>query len=780
MNALREAIADLSGRPDTPQVRTALAEARFRLAVDPGTTPAEAIELLDAAAQADPFQPKVFLHLGRLLHRDGRYFAALREYRRAAELVPDSRRVQLLIAQAQLELGKAEQKQGRAVLTATNAWLLALKDQLSQPKPSRAQVTACLDLGAGADPAEYAQACLLVLVNGESPAKVRDLAAANRRDTPAGRMLDAVLELVEARDPATFVTTAVRHEKTLPIELVCWAHFTKFEGLNALDALQLLGSYPDDFRAQECFRELEIAVLDACARRAWAEERLHEAGLLWRETIPLDPHRVPVAINLALLAARTRSPQDYGPAWARLAELLYLHAAGAGDVQLMLDERTTLHRAISQNIRQRHVLGRETPDDEQILTWLADPEALEVWLREWDCYYLNARLGFRSPAYRLGAPTAAARDALVRHIDTELRPRGWSGINTFCDLAITSLQTHRQDDYRELEKPRADALLTEAFRHAMLLRRMLLALADDETGYRLPQGLVIARHLFALPWQAFGPQVVERGLLDPDVDLVGLFEVALIHLASRWRHPGHGKLAALDECIALLPHRLEPRAFRCWLLHHDGLLDEAYEETLAALRMPGTAAQRTDLVRLLGLIGRDAIPESLNDLHGRASLEAHVEAARVALARFPRSGALRIQLARVLTVLGGEDRTTEAKALLEEGIAKALTDGQRHDFEVGLTRTGEAAETDSARQRVLDLAKAAMDRAQEAVDEYNEARYAGMAHRSLAKMRQALEELAEALAIAEQAGLDREVAQLEKWLDHLGELEGELQHRGVW
>lgn len=767
MNALRAAIAELGSRPDSPEVRVALAEARFRLALE--TEPDEAAGLLRAAAASDPFQPKVFLHLGRLLHREGKYFAALREYRRAAALVPDSRRVQRLIAQAEQDLGRTR----KWARPAADTWLLLLLDQLSKDQPTRARITACLTAGAEhGSRAERALAAVLVLTRDDIPVNVRE------PGTPHP-LLDTVLELLDIRDPATFVSTASGHlrARRLPIELVCWAHFSKFEELSALDALQLLDEYPDDVRGLDCFQELEIAVLDACARKAYAEDRPQEAKLLWRETIALDPHRVAVAVNLALLAARTRSTEEYGPAWARLAELLYLHAAATGDVQVMLDDRVALHRAISQNSRQRHVLGRERPDDAELRSWLADPEALEVWLREWDCYYINARLGFRSPTHRLGVRAAAARDALIRQVDTELRTRNFSGITIFCDLARAAFTEayDQPDEHLELEKTRANALTSEAFSRAMLLRRMLHALAEDPHPLRL--GLLLARHLFALPWSAFQPLCVERGLIEPDVDLIGLFESDVLHLAAREDH-----LPALDECVELLPHRLAPRVFRCRALQQAGRLDEAYAETLTALRMPvpeEDVPRRKGLVVLLGVIGREAIPESLRDFHDRASLETHVEAARVALARFPQSGTLRLHLAKVLALLGGADRMAEAERLLAEGVATALTDEQRAEFEQGLTWTGEAAETDTARRKVIDLFDAARDRAHDAVDEYNEARYAGMAYRSLDKVRQALDEVSQAISIAEQAGLDREAAELEKLLDQLGELEGELQRRGV-
>ncbi|KOV86715.1 hypothetical protein [Nocardia sp. NRRL S-836] len=765
MNALRAAIAELSARPDDAEVRVALAEARFRLALRTG--PDEAVDLLRAAAAADPFQPKVFLHLGRLLHRQGRYFAALREYRRAAELVPDSRRVNRLVAVAEQELGQTR----RWTAPTPDTWLLTLLDQLAGKTRKHDRVAACLRVAAEhATGAEYAVAAVLVLATTD-----HDVEPCG----PAHPVLDAVRELLAADDPEAFVSTATGHlrTRTLPIELVCCLHFTRYQDLPALDALQLLDRYPDDVKALECFTELEIAVLDAGARKAWTEQRLDEAKLLWRETIPLDPHRVPVAVNLALLAAHTRSAEEYGPAWARLAELLYLHAAAAGDVQVALEERTTLHRAVSQNSSGQHVLGRERPDDAQLRARLQDTEALEVWLREWDCYYLNARLGFRSPTYRLGVCTTAARDALIRHLDSELRPRNWAGMGTFCDLAAASFaEAHgHPDEYLELEKARADALTDELFRRAMLLRRMLQLLTED--GRPLDLGLLIARHLFALPWREFGPLCAERGLVEPGLDLVRLFEDDLVHLAAT-----ETRLAALDRLAELLPHRLAPQVFRCRVLHREGRLDQAYAATLAALRLPVAEPDvrlRANLVAVLDDIGMDAIPEPLRDPRDRTGREALVEAARSALARFPRCDPLRGRLARWLTVLGGADRIAEAERLLAEGVATAVTDEQRQAFERGLARTGEAAEVDTARREVIALFTAARDQAAAAVDEYNQARHSGMARESLRKVRQAQDDVAQALTTAERAGLEREAARLERYLDLLGEIEGELQTREV-
>jgi tetratricopeptide (TPR) repeat protein len=858
---LRAAIADLSRHDDQPSARLAIAEAQFRLAIDPGTAPAEAIGLLRTAAMYDPFQPKLFLHLGRLLHKAGRHFAALLEYRRAVRLAPTSRRVHLLLALSLLELGKPEQELAQAMIKAltsgstdalaaivadldalldrhgsaraprkrpsrpssqdadaTDLWRFALVEQLSRPKPVRAQVAAYLNTGSAqtknADGfSEYATACVLMLVNGESPAKVRALAgSADSPDPqhPANRLLDAAITLAEIQDPSAFVSTAVEYLATraLPVEFVCWTHFTKYGAdgsLPVVDALRLLNGYPDDIRGLECFQELELAVLDGYARKAWAEERFTEARLLWRETIALDPYRVPVAINLALLAARTKSIEEYGPAWARLAELLYLHAAGAGDVQLMLEDRKTLHRALSQNSQQKYCMltsSHTTARDEEIGAWLADTDALEAWLQEWDRYYLNARLGFRSPTHLLGVPQevtrealAAARDRFVEHVDTAFRTLNWAGINVFCDLAVASAndayqqRSRGRDEYYELEKAQADVLTDEISRRGVLLRRMLHALAEDKTECRLELGYTIARHQFSLPWHVLQPLFVERNLIDPETDLVRIAEASLIYLAAQWKHPTptndlewSRRLEALDKCIELLPHRLPLRVFRCRLLYDSGNPDDAYAEALEVLKLPvleDDIDSRDALVELLGLIGYTAIPETLRAPSDMAGLEETAVAAREALERFPHSGTLRMHLATVLASLGGDERIAEANGLLQEGAESALTDEQRARFEATLTWTGEAADRDVARRQIRQLVIPAMDRASKAVEKFNLIRNSETARQSLDIVRKALDDVATALTIAEQAGLPNEVTRLENHLDQLGELEGELQHRRV-
>lgn len=876
---LRDAIADLSRMGREPRVRLALAEAEFRLAIAPGTEPAEAVELLRAAITHDPFQPKLYLHLGRLLHQSGKHLAALSEYRQAVQLAPSSRRAHLLLALALLELDKPEQDLGQTMIKAlasgsgedlraavtdldalfdqrrpggttkaasakkrprralsgdadgkpdaaksTDIWRVALVEQLSRPKPLRAQVAAHLGTGSaqaknGGGVAEYAIACVLMLINGDSPGDVHKLARstiAPHLDDPAVRLLDAAIGLVETDDPAEFVTTVTEHleNRVLPPELVCWLHFVKYGPNSALpvaDTLRLLDAYPERVSTLDCFQELRLAVLDGHARKAWADERFDEAKLLWRETIPLDPYRVPVAVNLALLAARTKSVEEYGPSWERLVELLYLHAAGAGDVQLFLNDRKTLHLALSQHSRQRHcapATANATPSDEEIANWLADTDALEVWLREWDLYYLNARLRFRSPTHLLGVPLdapidtlAAARDAFVSHVDTALRGQNWAGIGAFCDLAAAKaneafdlaadLVERGRDLYHELEKAQADALADESLRRGLLLRSMMRVLVEYEAARHIQLGCSIARRQLSLPWDILQPICADRGLIGHDVDLVPIFEADLVSLAVHWDQPKPSsdhewsrRLVALDECVAVLPHRLELRVLRCRLLNDVGRPADAYSAALEALELPMPSDEldpahdlRSNLVDLIGAIGYTSIPEALRQPRDIACAERTLVAARDALQRFPHSGTLRVFFVDLLVQLGGEARMTEAVELLTAGIESALNHKQRVEFETQLASTRGAATTDAIRRQVKELAEPAINRVHEAVALHNENPGGEAVQATLEIVREAQKDVSDALTVAELAGLADEVALLRDTLSRLGEIEGQFQRR---
>lgn len=872
---LRDAIAELERADQTPQVRLALAEAQFRVATTPHTPAPEAVALLQAAISHDPFAPKLHLHLGRVLHRSGRHRAALAEYRRAVLLAPASRRAHYLIALALLDLEKPEQEVGQAILDALIArseanlrdavadldellverqrgnlrprsrgrarptppddgdhatvavpgvWRAGLLDQLSRVKPQRKRVDELLDTGAAevgssGELADFATSCLMLLVAGDSPGDVRRLtrsAAGARLDHPAVQLVETSTRLAEHADGDAFVEDASRclAAGQLPIELVCWLHNSRYGAqsvLPAVEALRLLDRYPPSVQDDPCFRELRLTVLDGHARRGWAAGRFVEAKLLWQEAIALDPYRIPVAMNLALLAARTAAAADYDAAWERLTELLYLHPAAAGDVQLSLTDRAHLHLALAQHSRQRHcsaAQGDALPTEEEIADWLLDRDAIAVWLREWDRYYLNARLQFRSPVHQLGvavdatpAALGAARDSYVRLVETALRGERWIGADAYCELATTTVKQAFDhvtsgagtggDPYHDVEKGRADQLLKEALQRGRLLQRMVRVLTDQGDPREVPLGRAMTRHQLAFPWAVLQSLCAEQGLIGDDVELVPMFEDDLARLAGLTLRnlPDAAaerarRLADVEACRTLLPHNIALRVVHGGLLKDCGELDDAYRVAVEAPAQPAPEEdperfrrQLSDIADLVDDIGVAALPEGLYRLVEWADVKRQAAALRQILARFPRSAAVRLRLADRLVQLRIDPGHSEAVALLSEGIALAFTDDQRAELRRELAALNTQAADDVVRRRYEKVLEAAFDRVNRSVKAYNQGPNSIAAHAARDVIRAALVELTAVQREAEQSGLAEMIERLSRSCDNLREVEAQL---GGW
>ncbi|MGC5284814.1 hypothetical protein [Micromonospora sp. DT231] len=767
---LRAALDRLRTMGDSPRVVIARAEAEFRLGVHPETNAGEGIELLRSAVRHDPFLAKGFLHLGLRLHRAGRFRAAVPEYLAALELAPASRRVHLLLAEALLELGKAEQQAGDELIAAlaareperlkaavaeiggvltggepdaeaeaagenekekkkprrrakpptdlTGVWQVWLLAQLSRAA-KRAQPVACLKAGAtriGVDgPADVALGCLMLLLSGDPPAEVRKEIAAAGVDPEAGndpalRALAAALELAEAGDPVLFVRGASEHllAGVLPVAVVCALHYQRFgpsAAVTVTDALRLLDVYPSAVRDDHWFQELRIAVLDGYATRAWTDGALGQARLLWRETVGLDPYRVPVAVNLALVAARMKAAEEYGPAWERLFELTYLLAGGVGDVQLLLDERRDLHLALTRQSWQRHCGSAPpsgTPTEDDLDAWVADGDALAVWLRHWDSYYLNARLSFRSPVHLLGTARdvdtdelAEARDALVALADTAVVGRDWAGGKAFRELVAGLAEDayaqsadpvdRARDRYYETEKPRADRLAEELLQRTLVLISLLRALGRvPVAAAREGQAAAVIRHQRSLPRRILQSIFVNRGLVQDDIELAAYVEQRVLELAGIWSRAEpsteadrNRQVARLGEIVEALPDRLALRAAHCDALLQAKRPGECYRAAVAALQQPSTDPPadvehyRTVLTALIDRIGYEDIPEEALRPGDMASAELAVQRISQSLERYPASGAPYVLLASLLLQMGGEQRQRRAARVLVDGILGA-------------------------------------------------------------------------------------------------------------
>lgn len=863
--------------------RVALAEAYFRLAILPDTETQEAVEYLQKAISQDPFHPKLFFHLGRLLHHNGDYRGAMPEYRQALRLVPDSHRIFAHLALALLELGKGEKEIGRGLLEALqqgdatklkenvtkldalietqNAkregkpdaqdkhnrpaaaaaktqgkaagkdeakqpatpcrwqglWRVALVEHLSGPKLVAKQVDKHLATGTQAVSqqgrvAEYATALLFLMLSGETPKAVSRLAetAALKTDDedPAVRLLHAAIALATIEEGAQFVEQAGREisANRLPPELACVLHYAKYgpdseSNLSAVESLRLLDSYPKAIQAGDCFRELRLAVLDGYARRAWRDEQFAQAKLLWRETIPLDPFRVSVAHNLALLAARTKAFDDYEPAWKRATELRYLHAAAAGDVEMLLEERRVMHLSFAQQSRQHYCSPNNSPDqqptEEELKAWLADRDALEVWLREWDLYYLNSHLLFRSPVHLLGVPRDAsektladARDELLHQIASSLATRHWAGIQTFRQLAeeliaqafarASETIERARDPFYEKEKSEADALAREAIDRGFLLHRMLGLLAETPSAKNLAVGCAVARRQFALPWKILQPICADRGIIERDLDLVAAFENSFINLVASAQPENKGESeakaysASLNECIEILPHRLELAVIKAQFLIKTQRHDDAYATLVAAY--PAAQAveneeQRSELSNnLVTLIDNAALlslPEHVRNPDSREAAVATIAEGRKALKRFPRACGLRVFLASMLLQLGDAGQIKEANEMLEEGLTLAFTDEQKAEIGEMLGKAQTGAKTAGAMTEIKQLLEGATQRVNQALSELQSGASPGKVKQAREVINGALRDTRKAKDLAARAGLEEAERQAADFIEKL-------------
>ncbi len=799
--------------------RVAIAEAEFRLAILPGTDSQEAIVHIQKAIALDPFHPKYFFHLGRLFHRNGDYPNAVYEFRHALKLAPASHRAYVHLALTLIELEEAKKNLGRALLDAlargaehelgqhlvdldalletkltdgkkapaakqkakdskesanqqpavpcrwNGVWRLALVEQLTRPKPLPKQIKANLERGekslsGKAGVAEYAMACLFLMLGGDPPKAVGAMLKGPKlkphEEHPTVRLANAAVYLAESATPEQFVERVMEKAETMPLEMTCSLHYLKYgpytdNPLPASEALNLLNTYPKPIQENECFRELRLAVLDGYARRAWAEERFNHARLLWREMIALDSNRIAIFHNLALLATRTKSRSDYDSMWTRAAELRYLRAAALGDVQVMLDDRITMHLSFAQQSRQRYCKpGRspeQPPQQEELATWLVDKEALEVWLREWDLYYLNSRLQFNSPVHLLGiardasAETAtSARDTLLRQIETSLRIQPWAGIKTFCALAdqrvgkafesFSDLVARTRDPHYEQEKSDADNLSTEAIDRGFLLHRMMTLLADKPAVRNIAIGCALGRHLFALPWKILQPLCVNQGKIERDCDLVKVFEsYFLAVVAGDQSDPKNEKevserLSVLDECLAILPHKIELHLQRCKALLFAKKNADVYSSALEAYALAEKIEDKEEAHKLkqycANLLDNAAfaeLQERLGQPQSPQQAEETLKQGRAVLEKFPKAGGLRAYLADLMIQLGTEKHIKQAIPFLEEGLKEALNDEQREQFQSLLQKAGVQSREAGAMDKIRKLLKGASQRVKNAIEE---------------------------------------------------------------
>jgi hypothetical protein len=592
-------------------------------------------------------------------------------------------------------------------------WRGLLYEQIARKPPTGSWVRAFLRARPALDDdeattSEVCMAAVILLVSGAEPGDVRGalpgLAEPAAAGHPAARMLAAVLTLAETDDDEFGRAAAsLAQSRIVPIEVVCALQFTRSDPdrVDALTAVRHLDRYPAAVREHACFRELRIAVLDAHARRAWSLERFDEAGILWRATMPIDPYRTEVAINLALMATRTRSPA-YAAAWERAAELPYLHAVAAADTGYLADDRLALHRALTE--QSRHQPDGRDPSGGDLLRWVADGDAVEVWLRQWDLYYVNSRLRFRSPVHLLGAAADAgpdalieARDVLLRHLDGSIGEQDWAGATLFCALARDRvMRAWRQardqpdsDPHRETEQAAADELLNEAKRRVLLLHSLSIALRKGTSARHRRLLCAIARRECLLPVARLHELCVAQKAFSGKVHLTTILELATAEFGAAWTtepaDPADTRrmLADLEAT-----RRAAPDQAGIWvpygrLLAWSDRGAEAYAgvaEAVNGKRNPATGDD-SPAVRihdyLLALVDDLVATELERELSGRdGEPDNPVAAGRRAMARRPLSVVPAVVTARALAGTGEPAKVAEAVRILSDRLRAAAAGGQ--------------------------------------------------------------------------------------------------------
>jgi tetratricopeptide (TPR) repeat protein len=848
---LLDRIVALERRERTPEVRLALAEAEFRLAVDPQAGIDESAERLRRAITHDPFSAKAHLHLGRVLHAGGHRWAALAACRDAYRLAPTTRRIPVLAGLVLLELDRREREVGVAVLAAVAGeqpagvaaamaeldgllespaekkgrkrrpsvpdgapaalWRGLLHEQVAVKTPTGSWVRAYLRAGPGLNTgdeatSEVCAAAVLLVAAGSEPGDIRGalpaLPARTAAGHPAARMLTAVLDLAEAGDGG-FAGLAARlvESRIVPAEVVCALQFGRSDPdrVDAVTAVRQLDGYPAAMRESDCFRELRIAVLDAHARRAWSLERLEEAGILWRATVPMDPYRTAVAINLALIATRTRSPA-YGAAWERAAELPYLHAAAMADTAYQCEDRLALHRALAEQSLNHS--GSSDPSDEDIGSWVADGDAVEVWLRHWDLYYVNSRLRFRSPVHVLGAAPDAgpgelteARDVLLRHLEASIGEQDWAGAALFCALArerVTRAWQQALDDpggdpHRESEQQASDDLLSQAKRRVLLLHSLSISLRGGTSARYRRLLCAITRREFLLPIGRLHELCVAQKSLSGKVHLAAILEVATAEFAAGWSGGAPADPADTRRMLADLgaAQRAAPDRAGLWvpygrLLSWSGREAEAYAgvaQAWAGLRDRAAgddgddARRRGARIRDLLIALADDIAEAELDREssGADGVQADaVAAGRKAMACRPLSVVPAAVTARALAGTGEAARVAEAVRILSDRLRTAPADSQRARLRAALR--GLRSADDAVRQ----LAAALHQKAVVAV------RQSGAAGRPDATvLREAIADLEHAVTLARARSLGRQIGPIETELSRLRGLAGDRREAGT-
>jgi len=824
------AIQALEERPMQVDTLIALGEAYFRLGTLPDAELTEAARALRQAAKYDPYSPKMPFHLGRVLWLSGDFPGAVRAFQETIKLAPQSQRAYLHLALALIEMEDAEREIGRAILDAlsrgsdvdlleqrgvldehmknrekadgkppaaqrrkkregsgektdgelrwASARLVWIVDQLSRPAPNMRAVSRVFNdlAGKNGGQTDAAIVSLLMLADADACGSVKALCAENHLlegDTPPAKMLAKALELSEVEDPAAFVEQAGKAvlAGSIPLALAGFIHYNRFgpkSELKAAEAVRLLERYPEQIQRDPFFTELRLAVLDGYAYSAYTAQRFRNAHLLWESARELDSNRVDVAHNLALVSTYLPSVDDYQRDWQRAIELRYQLAAALEDIETYSQDRIAIHQGFTRQSMTRHCDASAplSTQDDAYPKFIADRTSIATWLEEWDLYYVNSRLQFRSPVHRLGVARDAspeeieeARAALGKMIDASLSGKPWAGIKLFCELAnervkqaaelaLDDLERGR-DPYYNTEKSQAESLANEVLERSITLIKMLqyflkeLQEGRSLTGGEMRLAADMVRSYMLFPRDFLHKLQLSKGITDEEhrLDEVVLNYITNILLAGSDQEESESaskeRMNAFESLSPYLPDTPQIQVARIRMLSAAKEYRKAYDLSVKTIlrinAMEHSAAEgeteqegeetpenlkalKENLISSLdhfavSSMNKDDAALVRNGARTMEDVQRLVKALRKALIDFPRAEQIILALAMNLSHLG-EDGIKEAVALLEKASEQAFTEKSRLEMVKMLGNLRTEQKKAGPRAEAIRLVKGAVDSVQ--------------------------------------------------------------------
>jgi hypothetical protein len=303
----------------------------------------------------------------------------------------------------------------------------------------------------------------------------------------------------------------------------------------------------------------------------------------------------------------------------------------------------------------------------------------------------------------------------------------------------------------------------------------------------------VGQRLFALPWKVLQPSCEARGWIPNDLDLGKHFEDRFLNTFFAPQDPGSDReaaqmLAALDEYIRILPHRVELRPARCKILLSVKKNQAAYTTAIEALPLIAQVEEEETAKYFEGLLlhladsaAQADLPQRIRDiLNGSGSMteadaKAVLDKGKVALERFPRAGGFRLLLCNLHLKLRGVVNVAEATRLLKEGLEIAVTDTQRKEFLELLGTANNAEKIAFVTEEVKKLLDGASQRAKEIVEEIKQDASAESLRKGLDVITTAINDAQRAAEMAAEAALLEAKKQAEKLLSQLASVEFRLQ-----